>query len=103
MESAGVDDPVSLEIGWLEEKAFIPTAEDGALAAFVDDDEGLRAGSVRDGDEAGVDAGPLEFALVEAAGIVFADFADVAGDESPGLAGDDWGTVSLPCDARRTT
>ena len=76
----------------LEEEALVAAAEDGSFAAFVDDDEGLRAGGVGNGDEAGVYAGAFEFALMEATGIVFADFADVTSVESPGLAGDDGGS-----------
>ncbi len=44
VEGAGVDDPVAVEIGGLEDEAFVAAAEDGAFAFGVDEDEGLGAG-----------------------------------------------------------
>ena len=89
VKGAGVDDPVAIEIGGLEEEALVAAAEDGALAAAINEDEGLRAGGIRDGDEAGVDAGADECAAMQRGGIVVAELADIAGGQAPCLAGDD--------------
>ena len=91
VEGAGVDDPVALEVGGLEDEAFVAAAEDGALAFGVDEDEGLGAGGAGDGDDAGVDtgwAGVGEGFAVEGGGEVVAELADVAGLNAPVLAGD---------------
>ena len=91
VECAGVDDPLAAQIGWLQDEAFVAAAEDGALAAGIDQDEGLRAECIFNGDELGFDAGVCECLAMETGGIVVAKLADVAGAQSPGLAGDDGG------------
>ena len=91
VKCASVDDPFAIEFLRLQDEAVVAAAEDGALAAFVDEDERLRAGSAGDGDEAGLDAGVGEGLAVEGGGGIVAEFADVAGAESPALAGDDGG------------
>ncbi len=95
VEGAGVDDPVALEVGGLEDEAFVAAAEDGALAFGVDEDEGLGARGAGDGDDAGVDtgigAGVVEGFAMEGGGEVVAELADVAGLHAPVLAGDDGG------------
>ena len=89
VDGAGVDDPGAVEVFRAELEAVVAEVEDGALAACVDEDDGLRAGGVGHGDEAGIDAGAGELAAVERGGLVVAELADVARAEAPGLAGDD--------------
>ena len=91
VEGAGVGDPFAMEIGGVEDEALVAAAEDGALALGVDEDEGLGAGDAGDGDDAGFDAGVGEGFAMEGGGEVVAEFADVAGAETPVLAGDDGG------------
>jgi hypothetical protein len=91
VESAGVDDPLAIEVGGMEGETVVAAAEDGALALGVDEDEGLGAGGAGNGDDAGVDAGASvrEGFAVESGGEVVAEFADVTGAEAPVLAGND--------------
>ena len=93
VEGAGVDDPLALEVGGLEDEAGFGVAadEDGALAFGVDEDEGLGAGCSGDGDDTGFDAGVGEGLAMKGGGEIVAELADVAGLESPELAGDDSG------------
>ena len=91
VEGAGVGDPFALKIGRVEGEAFVATAEDGALALVVDEDEGLGAGDAGDGDDVGFDTGVGEGFAMESGGEVVAEFADVAGAETPVLTGDDGG------------
>ena len=91
MESAGVDDPFTVELGRVEGEAFVAATEDGALAFGVDEDEGLGACSAGDGDDAGLDTGVREGFAMEGGGEVVAKFADVAGVHSPVLASNDGG------------
>ena len=72
-------------------RRFVAAAEDGAFALGVDEDQGLGAGSAGDGDDAGFDTGVGEGFAMEGGGEVVAEFADVAGAETPVLAGDDGG------------
>ena len=88
VESAGVCNPFALKIGGVEDDALVATAEDGALALGVDEDEGLGAGDSGSGDDVGFDAGVREGFAVEGGGEVVAEFSDVAGAESPLLARD---------------
>ena len=93
VEGAGVDDPLALEVGGLEDEAGFGVAadEDGALAFGVDEDEGLGAGCSGDGDDTGFDAGVGEGLAMKGGGEIVAELADVAGLEAPELAGDDSG------------
>ena len=91
VEGAGLADPILIEVGGLEGEAVVALPEDGALAGVVDQDEGLLAGAAGSGEEMGFDAEIGEFGAVQGGGEVVADFADVAGAESPGLAGDHGG------------
>ena len=88
VEGAGVDDPFALEVGGLKDEALVAAAEDGALAAGVDEDEGLRAGAALDGDDLRLDSGAGEGVAVELGCGVVAELADVAGGHAPVLAGD---------------
>ena len=91
VEGAGGDDPFATKVVGLEDEAVIAVAEDGALSIGIDEDEGLGAGAAGNGDELGFDAGSREGLVMEAGGIVVAEFANVAGLEAPVLAGDDGG------------
>ena len=64
------------------------SAEDGAFAFGVDEDEGLGAGSSGNGDDVGLYTVVREGFAMEGGGEVVAEFADVAGAEMPVLAGD---------------
>ena len=88
VEGAGVDNPVAVEIGGLEDETFVAAAEDGALAFGVDEDEGLGAGSAGDGDDVGLNSIVGEGFAMEGGGEVIAELADVASAEMPVLAGD---------------
>jgi hypothetical protein len=78
VKGAGVDDPVAVELGWLEGEALVAAAEDGTLAGAIDEDERAGAGGAGNIDEVGVDAGAKELVRVEAGGVVVAELADVA-------------------------
>ncbi len=91
VEGAGLEDPVALEITRLEGEAVVALPEYGALAGVVDEDEGLLAGAARRGEEMRFDAEARELGAVQGGCEVVADFADIAGAESPGLAGDHGG------------
>ena len=91
VEGAGVDDPIAVEVGGLEDESLVAAAEDGAFAAGVDEDEGLGAGAAGDCDELGLDAGVGEGFAVEGGGCVVAELADVAGGHAPVLTGDNGG------------
>jgi len=91
VKSAGVHDPIAIEVGGLKSKAFIAPAEHGALAICVNQDEGLRTERAGDGDKLSFNAGAREGVAMKAGGVIVAQLADVAGAETPGLAGDDGG------------
>jgi hypothetical protein len=91
MESAGFQDPITMQIAGLESEAIVALPEDGALAGVVDQDEGLLAGATGSGEEIRFDAEVGELGAVEGCGEVVANFSDVAGAQSPGLAGDHGG------------
>lgn len=93
VEGAGVDDPVSVEFGGLEDETLVAAAEDGALAAAVDQDERLGA-DAGDSNDLGLDAGAGEGFAVESGGVVVAELAYVAGAHSPVLTGD-YGACNL--------
>src|SRR5271170_1625008 len=91
MEGAGVGDPFALKVCRVEDDALVAAAEDGALALGVDEDEGLGAGNSGSCDDVGFDAGVGEGFAMKCSGEVVAEFADVAGAESPLRAGNDRG------------
>ena len=91
VESAGGNDPVAVEIGGLQDEAIVAPAEDGAFAAAIDEDDGLSAGAAGNGEDARFDAGMGEGVAMDGGGVVFAEFTDVAGLQTPALAGDDGG------------
>jgi len=91
VKGAGFADPILIEIGGLEGEAIIALPEDGALAGVVDEDESLLAGAAWRGEEMRFHAMVGELGAVKGCGEVVANFADVAGAESPGLAGDHCG------------
>jgi len=91
VESAGIGDPLALEVGWAEGQCFVAAGKDGALAGGVDQDEGLLADAAGCGDKVPLDTGAGEgFAMERGCGVV-ADLSDVAGGHAPLLAGDDGG------------
>ncbi len=75
----------------MQGQSVVTLPEDGALSGVVDQDDCLLAGASRDGDEMGLDAEPIELRPVNRGGAVVADLADVAGAQTPLLAGGDGG------------
>src|SRR5260370_1191232 len=64
----GMDDPVGRERGGMGGEGFVLPPQDGALALGIDQDKGLAAGAVGDGDDLGLDAGVGECLAVEGGG-----------------------------------
>jgi hypothetical protein len=91
VECPCVEDPVTAEVACVESEAVVALPEDGALAGVVDEDERLLAGASWCGEEMRLDAVVGELGAVQGSGEVVADFADIAGAQSPGLAGDHGG------------
>ena len=96
VQGARVHDPGAIEIGGLEQEAFIAAAKNGAFASVIHKDERLRAGGICDSDKARIDACVRKFAAMQIGGFVVAQLADIACVESPGLAGDDGGSAWPP-------
>jgi hypothetical protein len=87
-KSTGARDPLAAQLGGVEGEASVAAPENGALAGGpVNKDVGELACAIGDGEEMGFDAGASELGALVFGGRVGADFADVAGAESPGLAG----------------
>jgi hypothetical protein len=91
VKRACVGDPFALKVSGVEHDAFVAATEDGPLALGVDEDERLGAGNSLRGDDVGFDAGMREGFAMESSGEVVAEFADVAGAQTPLLAGDNSG------------
>ena len=91
VEEAGVDDPIAVKVVGMEDEAVVAMAEDSSLAIAVNQDDGLGASGVGDGDEPGLNAGEGEGFTMEFGGVVIAELANVAGDHAPALAGDHGG------------
>jgi hypothetical protein len=64
------------------------TAEDGAFACGVNDDERLIAGAAGRGEEMRFDARAFERSTMDFRGVVVTEFADVMRSKTPGSAGD---------------
>ena len=91
MQGPRIHDPGAIEVGGLEQEALIATAENGAFAAVIDEDERLRTGGIGHGDQARIHAGAGKLFAMETGPVVVAELADVARGEAPGLAGDHGG------------
>jgi len=89
VEGSCVDDPFAVEAGGLKIEPLVAPPEDGALAFAVDEDEGLAAGAVWNGDDLGLDAGAGELFAMKRCGVVVAEAAYVSRLQAPLLAGDD--------------
>jgi hypothetical protein len=88
MQGTGVHDPGTIEIGGLQQEAFVTAAKDGAFPTIIYEDQGVRAGGVRNGYEARINASAVKCAAVQSGGLVVAQLSDVSGAEAPCLAGD---------------
>lgn len=87
VQGAGVADPVALEFFWAERQALIALPKNGALSGVIDEDESLLAWAAWRDEEMGFDTKTGKFGTMERGGVVVAEFPNVAGAESPGLAG----------------
>jgi hypothetical protein len=72
VKGPGVGDPFAVEIGGLKDEALVPSAEDGSLAAGVDEDQGLRTGGACGCDELCLDACMREGFAMKRGGCVIA-------------------------------
>ncbi len=86
-----MDDPIALEFFRTQRQAVVAFPKDGALAAVIDKDEGLLAGTAGRGEKMGFDAEARKFRAVQLGGDVVADFADVTCAQAPLLAGNHGG------------
>ena len=91
VEGAGFEDPLAAEVAGLKGETVVALPEYGALAGIVDEDEGLLTGAARRGEEMRFYAEAGEFGAVQGGGGIVANFSDVAGAQSPGLASDHGG------------
>jgi len=90
VEHAGRGNPFALQIFRMKDHSLVALTEHGAFA-FIDHDEILQTACARDGDDLGVDTCVGEGFAVKAGAVVFAELADVARGQAPGLAGNDSG------------
>lgn len=89
MKSAGVENPIALELFRAEGEAAVALPENGTLAGVVHEDERLLAGTRRGGEKVRLDAEASKFGAMECSPGVIANLADIARSEPPLLAGDD--------------
>src|SRR6266851_4613952 len=102
VKSAGIDDPISVEILGAQSQTLVAFPEDGAFTGVIDEDEGLLAGAIGCSEEMGFDAKTRKFGAVQFGGAVVANFADVAGAQAPLLASNHGGgDLSAKQDFRR--
>ena len=80
-----------LEFFRLQGQSVVALPENGALAGVVDQDDRLLAGASRGGEQMGLDPQAFELGAVNCGGAVVADLADIAGAQTPLLAGGDRG------------
>ena len=89
MKRAGVGDPIAFEFFGAQGEAVVALPENRALTRVINEDKRLLAGAAGSGYQVRFDAAAEKFFAMECGCAVIADFADIAGAESPLLAGDD--------------
>jgi len=72
VKGSSVDDPFLVKIGRLKDETLVASAEDGSLAACIDEDEGLRAGGTCGCDELCLNTCMSEGFAMERCGCVIA-------------------------------
>lgn len=85
-QGAGASDPSAIEVGGEEGDTRLAPPENGALGGAIEKDVGELACAAGGGDPVSFNPCALELAALEFGGIIFANFADVASFEAPGLA-----------------
>jgi hypothetical protein len=88
VERASVDDPFALQIFGLQAEPFIASAQNGPFAIAVDEDQGLRAGSVVNDNKLRLDSFAGKGTAVKCGCVIVAQLAYVTGLQAPVLAGD---------------
>src|SRR5580704_159248 len=87
-ERMAIPQPVEAQIRRKDCNSWVPFPEDGALArSVVDEDEGGLASGVRDLEPMGLDTFASHFSRLEFAGRIISNFSNVAGTQTPTLAG----------------